>query len=266
MYIRFQNGNQVSLSLNGSPLSGTIRQIYKHLQHVELPFRDWDNPFYLDVSPSVMARRLEKFGQDVGVPIDQRLCENNDQSYLNHLHKTYEKNYNGDPKWLDFHEHIHMCEEHSSHRPKVLELDFREKAGMLEKKFDLNWLEDASTSVNQGDVFCAWSELGKTPYWYWKNQEPNDIVRMCELAKPWLKLRPKITIALEDFDLMADKDSLRFNDWWKHYQQEWCQHWGLKSWTLQNMCSVSVIGRVDDVDFLKSLLTDRVSPIGVVLK
>ena len=57
-------------------------------------------------------------------------------------------------------------------------------------------------------------EYGKTPYTYWRDDEPNDINRLIELAKPMIRLNFKISIALADIAMtICQQDQLEFDNW-----------------------------------------------------
>jgi hypothetical protein len=107
---------------------------------------------------------------------------------------------------------------------KTLKIDYNEKSGLLEKPFDRQWLKDAKSKITAGDVFICWQELGKTPYTYWSDNEPNDIVRMQQVIKPWVKLKPNIFVALEDIDLEEKSKLTEFGFWWAQYSKELCQY------------------------------------------
>jgi hypothetical protein len=267
MQIVFSNGETVDLILNQTPVALIYQKIYKHLQHVPVPFRDWDSPFYFyNHSLQQIVNKLVMYAEKVNVPIDQQRCLAQDQNYLNSIHKIYEKNYNGDPAWLDFHEHIHLCEEEHPRRLKNLQIDYREKSGLLERPFDYNWLEHATTKIKAGDVFVRWSELGKTPYSYWDNDEPDDMLRMQELIKPWIKLKPIIFVALEDKDLQKNpKEFAEFESWWAQYSEELCKYWNIPLWALNNMSKFLVLGKVVDIDTIITPLKNNAKPIRVIL-
>jgi len=266
MQIVFSNNEIVELVLNKTPITAVYKQIYKHLQHVPIPFRDWDNPFYKDnLDHCDLVQRLIVHADKVHIQIDQERCLTQDQNYFNALHKIYEKNYNGDPNWLNFHEHIHLCERRYGQKSKVLPIDFREKSGRLERPFDYKWLENATTKIKAGDAFVHWSELGKTPYHYWKNGEPNDINRMRELIKPWIKLRPKILIALEDIDTLKDIEIEEFESWWVQHSKSWCQYWNISSWDINDIFSVTIFGQVPNFEAIISQLKNNQTPLKVLL-
>jgi hypothetical protein len=107
--------------------------------------------------------------------------------------------------------------------------------------------------------------LGKNPYTYWKTNEPEDIDRICELAKPWTKIRPKLLVALDEIDFLKGKKIQEFENWWKQYQRDWCDHWGLESWTIKDMYGKSIIGKITDVDRCHQLLENNIYPIKVRL-
>lgn len=248
----------VSFHLLESPLAPIYRRILSHLRHLDIPFRLWDNRLYPNQDP---VTKLISYGSKIGIEIDPILCYASDQNYLNFLHRVYEKSYDGNPKWLDFHDHIHLCEKSSgSIKHPRLYINWREKAGMLERTFDLDWLKTATTRVSAGDVYVEWAELGKTPYTYWLNKEPNDMDRIKELCKPWLKLKPKIVISLEDHDYATSSEE--FELWWKLYHDEWCRHWQIPKWDLDDMCAKLVFGYMPDSERhrLHTLLSDGQSP------
>ena len=181
------------------------------------------------------------------------------------IYEIYEKNYNGDPAWLNFHEHIHLCEKNNNvDRSNFLHIDYREKSGMLERPFDFDWLKYSTTKIKAGDVFVRWAELGKTPYTYWKNGEPDDTTRMCKLIKPWLILKPKICVALEDIDTLKNIESQEFESWWKQHSEIWCRHWNIPTWTLTDIFSAVVFGRVEDFEKIKEKLKNAITPTKIL--
>lgn len=267
MYLQLDNSDRYDIVLESNPATVAVLQIFKHLQHVPVPFRKWDNPFYLSTQThETLVSALDEFAGKLDIEVDVNRCLNYDQDYLNYLHKLYEKNYNGDPRWLDYHEHIHFCEpQEIRHEYKKLAINYREKAGPLERKFDMSFRYSFQTSVEAGQVYLAWAELGKTPYHYWQNQEPNNVDRICELAKPWLILRPKLMIALTDIDFLVDKDINGFNLWWNNYHDTWCRHWNIQQWSINDMFSVSSLGRISDLTGLIDNLVNGHNPAWIKL-
>jgi len=264
MKLIFSDHSTVDLCIQDNALGKLYNKIYKNLSRATLIFREWDNPCYLDrLTYSQLVDKLEFYAHQVNIVIDRSRALAQEQPYFNKIHKIYEMNYNGGPGWLDFHEHIHLCETYYKSMPRMLDIDYREKAGMLEQPFDLAWLKDCTPQIRAGAVFVNWAELGKTPYFYWSNREPEDLDRLCRLAKPWLKLRPRIKIALEDFDSLKDKELDQFKLWWTKYEADWCHHWNLTSWTVEDMFSNAVIGHIPDLDAVKTLLHNNIHPIGV---
>jgi len=261
--IVFSDNTTVDLILEPTPLAAVYQKIYKHLGHVAVPFRAWDHPFYCNTLTE-LVEQLILYASKVSVTVCRESCVNQDRDYFNTIHKIYEKNYNGDPAWLNFHEHIHMCERWPVQEP-ILNIDYREKSGMLERPFDIAWLENATTKIKAGDVFVEWAELGKTPYYYWKNNEPASITRMCELAKPWLTLRPKIIVALADIDTMHNVDVLEFESWWKQHSEEWCRHWNISSWSTVDMFSVLRLGHAPEFANIIEQLKNNNTPTKILL-
>lgn len=264
MQVKFSNTDVFDLAIQEHDVGNVYNKIYKHLHHAKLEFREWDNPYYLDqISYEQLVDKLTLYAGKVGVAINRELALAKDQSYFNQIHKIYETNYNGNSQWLDFHEHIHLCEVKPN--PHVLDINYREKSGMLETPFDLNWLAESTYKLNAGDVYVTWAELGKTPYAYWRDNEPDDLNRLCQLAKPWLTLRPCIKIALEDVNNLENIRISEFELWWTKHEKEWCRHWNLKSWSVQQIFSGVVFGHVQDIDRMRLLLQNNIRPTGIIV-
>ena len=266
MQILFNNDFRAEISLFDTDLANIIRQMYQHLQYIKLSFRERDNPFYsYKFTYTEIVNQLVNYGKLVSVDVDTGRCLQYDQQYFNELHEIYEKKYNGVTAWLDFHEHIHLCEQYITKPPMSLILDYREKAGPLKKKFDIEWLKDSVTQVCPGDVYLRWAELGKIPYTYWENNEPNDITRMCKLAKPWNILYATVSVALEDIDLLANKNINMFNQWWVQYHDQWCKHWQIPNWPIQYQFGMIKIGKTSMVEEIKNMLQNNIYPTRVLL-
>jgi len=187
-----------------------------------------------------------------------------DQYYYNQLHKIYEHGYNGHPGWLDFHEHIHLCEfYYRNNNVKSVAIDYRERAGPITGGFDSAYLANMTTDIRPGTVYIEWAELGKTPYHYWLDNEPSDLAQMCQLSKPWLRFRPKLLVSTQHVDLLADVDS-NFCQWWKNYEHDWCKHWNIEKWPIEFIKGVIHVGDVKDLDtmlelFHQQILVERIS-------
>lgn len=236
----------------------------KHLQHVPLPFKAWDNPYYV-VSYSELIDQLDNFASKLKIPVDKQRCLDRDDDYFNTLHKIYESNYNGDPTWLDYHENIHFCQRFFyTNKRQTVTLDWREKAGPLIKEFDPQWTKHGTTKIKKGDVYIDWNELGKTPYMYWIEKEPNSLARINELVRPWSKLRPKLTIAMQDIDLLTGYQDIEFLDWWKDYQEQWCKQYNLSDWTIEDMSGI-VVYKISNFDQFESELKQKNYPIKISL-
>ena len=259
MQIIFSNAESVSFELADNPVTEVYKKIYKNLRHVDVPFRPWNNPYYIND-----PQHLLDCAKIVGIVVDPaRVCS---QQYLNQLHQIYELSYNGDPKWSDFHEQIHL-QERTDSRYKKLSVDYRELAGPLIGSFDQSWIKHSITNVQAGDIYVKWAELGKTPYGYWADQEPDNLNRLCELSKPWLKLFPHLIVALESQDLLSPLNNVDFVNWWNQRSEHWCKHWKLPTWPIEHMGGVVPLGKLSKIDIVRvvHLLKNNNYPIRVNL-
>jgi hypothetical protein len=267
MHITLTDGTDIVLDVVSSPVELALRQMLKHLQHVSIPFKDWDNPYYRDtVSYELLVEQLDKFANKLNFTIDQSRCIARDDEYLNELHRIYEVNYNGNPDWLDFHETIHLCQRFFySKKNYIACLDWREKAGPLIKKFETQWSQYRTTKLTKGDVYVEWNELGKTPYMYWREKEPDDLDRINELVKPWVNFRPKLAIAMNDMNLLDVYKAVEFNQWWKKYQTSWCKKWNITEWTLEDIRSGIVVYKIQDANQFELALKQKNLPVKISL-
>ena len=65
------------------------------------------------------------------------------------------------------------------------------KEGPLTHRFNCGDYND--DHIRRNNLYLQWSELGKTPLEYWRNQEPNDQARLNTLAKPHITFRAKFS-------------------------------------------------------------------------
>lgn len=265
MQIILTNGSSIDIELLSTPLSDLIEKWFRHLKNVDIPFRPWEYTGYVENrSIDDLIEDLVAYSIPVSVGIDRsRMC---DQEYLNELHQIYENNYDGNQSWTDYHEHIHLIE--TKLRGKFpehkLEINYRHLAGPLNRSFQQEWLSHGQTSLQAGDVYLAWDELGKTPYNYWHDNEPDEIQRLCQLAKPWLTIRPKIHVCLRDMDRDLG-ENISFENWWKSFEKEWCQHYGISSWSNRDSKTVIVIGKIQNHQNLEHLLDQKIWPRRIIL-
>ena len=269
MNIHFSDKSTVPVHLYNNSVAEYYTRVYKKLQFVPLHFAEHDNPYSkLNSDPLTTIKKLVLVGTNLNVDVDPAQCLN--QPYLNILHKIYEKNYKPKSNWLEFHELIHLVESQNRKTPlhgaTSMHIDYREKSGPLITKFNTEWKSLFTTKVSEGDVYVQWAELSKDPYNYWKDKEPpNDINRLCELSKPWLSLKPKLFVSLTDFDFMSNKDITGFNEWWQEVKQPWCTYWEIDDWTLKDIESCIVIGKVpiDHINLIRQNLQSNVIPVKV---
>ena len=261
----FLNDNtKFNITLDETPVKTYVLKCFKHLQHVDIDFSDWDNPYYYEDPEHLLI----KYANELNIQIDNSEKIKNNQKILNYLHEVYEKNYDGNSLWLKFHEQIHRCETKNLKKTS-LNLEWREKGGLLNSKIEKSMIDEyGTTKLKCGDLFVSWSELGKLPFDYWLDGEPDDINRLCELARPWVILRPRLKVYLEDYDTLADKIAFKddFNKWWEQFKDQWCSHWGLDEYNLATQFKVIKIGKIHETNFLIDNLKKHNNPKKISLK
>lgn len=260
MYIKFADNSSIEITMADTPVEQELDRCYKHLQFMSLPVASWRNPFHGQTIS--YADDLAHYGNLVGVTVDTDRVRRQDQLYFNELHEIFEKNYIDDARWLDYHDHIHLCEP----TPKAdrVCLEYRDLAGPITQKFQRAWYAHGVSKVHAGQVYCSWQELGKTPYEYWRTCEPNSINRIKELVKPWLLFRPNLKIAMSDQDFTTNVDFDNFMSWWQEYQDQWMQHWHIEDWHPLEQFLVIPVGRVKELPKLKELCEQDIPPVQIV--
>lgn len=240
-----------------------IKPAYKHLQHIPLYFEKHDFAVF---SKAEAIDSIDVLGKKAGFDIDLENFKLYNQQYLNYLHKVYENNfYENDSlthkEWLTFHESIHLLEQLYRHdvdsmlKPNMC-IDYRDYAGPVTKKFNIELYRNILENLEdkKGFVTVEWAELGKRPIDYWIDKEPDNFDRIKQLAKPWLYLRPKIIIHTHNkkkTKTFQQDQQEKFNSWWKQYEKEWCNHYGIKKWTFDDQNSCFVIGKLSNENLEK---------------
>lgn len=265
MQIILKNNSTVDIELLSTPVSDLVQRWFHHLKHVDLPFRPWEYAGHVEKkSTTDLIDNLVSYGIPLSVDVDKSRVL--DQDYLNTLHRLYETNYDGRQSWTDFHEHIHILENKMRGKFRIhnLEMNYRHLSGPLNCPFQHEWLAHGQTDLKAGDVYLAWDELGKAPYIYWRDGEPDDIQRLCQLAKPWLTIRPKIHVCLRDTDLDPGENTT-FQTWWNGFEKDWCHHYDIPSWSRRDSNTVLVIGRIPNYQNLERLLDQKIWPKRITL-
>lgn len=256
MQIVFDNQETINFEFIESPVTDYFRWAYKHLQHVA-PYFDKSNlPYYIGDCFS----DLVSCAAQLNIEVDRsRLV---DQNYLNELHEIFEKKTDGSYNWLSYNAYIHLCEKSNNSQGNngVYNIDWGDKSSPLVKKFDYQYTSSFVNKVCTGQIFFEWSELGKTPYDYWQNREPDNLQRMCELAKPTLCIRPRISIACKNIDKLEKIDKGQFSNWWNNFHDQWCNHWGISEWTVEQIHGVIPYAQTHETAKLQYLAENNHCP------
>lgn len=261
--IIFDNGNRYKIELIESPLKDKLIAMLKHLQNVKLPFFPYDNTLFHNLEDA--TKQIVKNSKLLNLGLDT--TQLNNQLYLNYLHSLYEKNYhiNPEPSWLQFHESIHIIEQFLPSAlpiPKSLHFDYREKSGpLVNYYYKPKDLEKLTTKIGAGDCVIEFNELGKTPYDYWLSNEPDNLERFCQLGKPMVRFSFSLRIYFESFDTTHQADSSEFLKWYQKYKNDWCNHWNLDDWSLDQIFGKLKIGHCENWQQIVHELSSGSAPI-----
>ena len=239
------DSHAVNYRLNDTLLAEKWFDKIKHLRHVPVD----ETISQLD-DVSDLAGIYKQFCLHAGIQyepfntIDQDLC--------NRLHHVYEENHDRVAGMSDngilykFHQAIHFSEVAGKNRPKrQIVVGWGVKEGPLTHRFNCG--DYNNNSILKNNLYLQWSELGKTPLEYWRNNEPNDQARFNALAKPHITFRAKFSIALEDRH--PTKLDPKFIRWFDQYKQNWLRHHDVKKWDeIDEYCSPLLASTEDTIN------------------
>ena len=265
LIIQFVDSN-LKIKLYNNPLAEFIYSKYKHLKHLPLNFNDRDiflNKKNTDID--LAKKALIEHANNISITVDATKL--NEQNYLNYLHEIYEKNFDGAETWLKFHEHIHVLETlnaNQDHQP-IISFDYRTLTGHLQSSFKREYYKYSTATVEKNQCFLRWQELAKPPYYYFINKEPDNIKRLCELAKPWVTLRPSIHVACDNINFLENVNISAFDDWFVEFKDQWCHHWGITDWDSTETFKVIPIGEIEDADKLVNNIKNNNLPLRILI-
>jgi len=267
VYITWSDGLKVPVKLFDNPVAHYYHGCIKHLRHVDLRFGARENPYESDAQS---RQELIELLLDCRLASAEEINPDllHDQQYLNRLHDIYVSQFSQNPEdatWLKAHDIIHLLEDKNKNNRSHTDVwfDYGPAAGPLIKPFDRSFLEYAQTTTYPGLCFLHQHELGKTPYQYFCDREPADLRRICELAKPWIWLKPVMHIDLDG--MVKPKNIDGFNQWFEPFKNDWCQHWNQTGWQPWEMSAIIPIGVVDDVQVLESRFQNLTYPKRITL-
>lgn len=257
------NNNEYIIHLNDSPLRNKITKALKHLQHVKLPHTLFDNKVLYSYNNSV--GQLKKYAHILGVNLE--IEKINEQSYLNYLHSIYEEKYSSDernnPDWLFYHEAVHMVEmtQGDVKLKKSLLFDYKNLAGHLNTEYSFNELQNFTLANQPGDLVIEFNELGKTPLKYWKDNEPDNLARFCQLAKPLIRFNFSLKLYLEEHSASTAQETEEFLIWFEKYKKPWCKYWNIPDWSLEQIAGSIKVGYCKDWDKILNELANGAKPV-----
>lgn len=156
-----------------------------------------------------------------------------EQKNLNLLHEIYENNHDRISRLKNnvdlyrFHHAIHQAEQQSHNDKTEIYVSWGVKEGLLTEKYSCH--EYYADKIVKNNIYLPWAELGKKPFRYWLDNEPNNATRVNDLCKPHLTLRAKFFISL--IDKTPKKFPKKFEDWFKQYKKGWTKHYNIDNYS-----------------------------------
>jgi hypothetical protein len=147
------------------------------------------------------------------------------QSDCNLLHAfTVNNQYSHSVKTRDIfhrlHRQIHLLEMMlSSSQQAWLPVEWGEKGGPITTSHTESPYTYYELNMRAGNIYHLWSEFGKTPYDYWKNQDIDEVEHFLANCKPHVTFRPNFSVFIKDVNYnYVDQE---FETWFANYRQVW---------------------------------------------
>lgn len=254
--IIFDNDIDVDYRLHDSELATKWFKKIKHLQNIPI-----DPVTSHQVDFSNLKDIFEQFCQYANLDTPMIDFESIRQKDLNALHKIYEDNHDRLSRLKDnsilykFHQAIHKRENPTALKGKI-PVCWGIKDGPLTQNMDKQPLYEKN--IKKNNIYLPWAELGKTPYQYWTDKEPNDQDRFNALSKPHTTFRAKFFIATEDTNPRSFDP--KFVEWFSRYKQGWLQHHNISKWENIHEDSAALLaitdykGNLEGLKFKKIIL------------
>lgn len=212
----------------------------------------------IDVLQQSMRNDLVRLKDLIG--LEYPVKETYDQTDCNTLHTitlTTQYNHTSDIREIfhRMHRTIHKIEEYlNGSNINGLSVGWGEKEGLLESKFDVLPYH-AYESMKTGNIYLCWSEFGKTPYQYWRDQ---DTAPFFETCKPHETFRALFVLAVNDLSVEFTEE---FIQWFDQYRGEWMAKYGC-DWLPLYECGGMPLARPLDVfDWHKVSTVSSITPL-----
>ena len=172
-----------------------------------------------------------------------------DQSMFNKLHKIYEKQHEtlsrikNNEILYKFHHSIHYNENvpPSQNEAKII-VGWGIKEGPLTEQFDCySYYAD---KIEKNNIYQYWAELGKKPWQYHRDKEPNNQKRVNELCKPHITFRAKFLISFKD--ITPSEFTPDFSKWFDQYKQAWFKAYKIQEYTPIHVYSAPLLAHTSN--------------------
>ena len=222
--ILFNNDAEVDYFIHETELAEKWFAKIKHLSKVPVQPHDSGMGDLSDLHE--IYKEFCKFAEIDYEPFDQV-----DQELCNRLHKLYEDNHDrlagvrNNTILYKFHSSVH-AHEYTKDKNTGIVTGWGVYEGPLTQYFNCGDFYEKKMLRN--NLYLPWSELGKKPLTYFKNQEPNDQTRFNALYKPHTTFRAMFKVATENRSPSALDPA--FLQWFEQYKQGWLKHHGIHKW------------------------------------
>jgi hypothetical protein len=120
------------------------------------------------------------------------------------------------------HRKIHLLEfilSNSKYNEYFLPAEWGEKSGLLTTQHEQSPYQYYTLNLLAGNIYQFWSEFGKTPLQYWKDQDSYDIDHFIKNCRPHMTFRPGFSLCIKNVTINAF--NVEFDVWFTAYRKAW---------------------------------------------
>lgn len=149
--------------------------------------------------------------------------------------------------------YIHLCE-HTLDGPCSLPysaIAWGTNDGLTMQDFDIDPYKFYTLDIVPGNIYLYWAEVGKKPFEYWYNNDPDNAEHFLSLTRPHVSWSSHCKIALTP---AGSKLPAEFVKWFEPYKQPFLDKWHLDDWTVLHEFGAIELATLQDATVHTQLL------------
>lgn len=249
--------HQLSYQLAANPIAQMWMKKIKHISKLPLDsIYTSKNDLLItkEVLNANMAKNIRFLNDSIGKVYD--IKSEYDQQDCNNLH-AYTIQYQYDQPveirnvFHRLHRQLHLLENLLSDTPPeliCLLAEWGEAGGLLTTTHKTSPYEYYTLQMVAGCIYQRWSEFGKTPYTYWKNQDMDDPEHFLATCKPHISFRPGFVLCIKDH--IETCQDTEFESWFERYKKIWNEKYQVPDIAAYGVGSILLAQPLSDYSYI----------------